>query len=190
MRTIHSTILLCVAFMMAACIEVRAQALTEEQLIIGLGKPSPAVIAIDPAALIAEVRANAGKGIGGLPSWSQLAQLTQFNVEINFEYDSVAMVPESYRTIGLLADALHHPLLLGHRFLIVGHTDSTGKPSYNIDLSLKRAEAIREALVTTFAVPANRLLAVGVGSELPLDAANPKAAVNRRVQLINVGAVK
>jgi hypothetical protein len=29
-----------------------------------------------------------------------------------------------------------------------------------------------------------------VGSEMPVDAANPKAAENRRVQLINIGLVK
>jgi hypothetical protein len=37
---------------------------------------------------------------------------------------------------------------------------------------------------------ANITRAIGVGEELPIDAADPKAAVNRRVQLINIGAMK
>jgi outer membrane protein OmpA-like peptidoglycan-associated protein len=167
-----------------------AETLTEEALIVGLVPKSTVTFVVDPAALSADAAANIGKGVANVPSWAQLAKLTQFLVEINFEYNSVAMVPESYRTLGLLADALHHPLLLKHKFLIVGHTDWTGDAKYNLELSLKRAQAIQEALATTFAVSPKRLFAVGVGEELPLDAANPKAAINRRVQLINIGLVK
>jgi outer membrane protein OmpA-like peptidoglycan-associated protein len=167
-----------------------AQGLTEAQLITGLHGPDTLTVAIDPRALAAEVQANVGKGAASLPSWKQLSKLTQLAVDINFQYDSVAIVPDSYRTLGLIADALHHPLLLGYKFLIVGHTDSRGEAAYNLDLSLKRAEAIREALATTFAIAPDRLFAVGVGEELPFDAANPEAAVNRRVQLINIGPVE
>ena len=51
-------------------------------------------------------------------------------------------------------------------------------------------QAIREALVTTFTVAPKRLFAVGVGEELPLDAGNPDAAINRRVQLVNIGETR
>ena len=125
-----------------------------------------------------------------LPSWSQLSGLAQLTVEINFEYNSVAIVPESYRNVGLIAYALHHPLLLPYKFLIVGHTDGTGGAQYNLTLSQQRADAIKEALSTTFAVDPRRLFTVGVGMEQPIDASNPDAAVNRRVQLINIGMVK
>ena len=180
-----------VALLLLASAEALAEgALTEDQLIIGLVPKSTVTIVVDPAVLTADVAANVGKGVANIASWAQLAKLTQFIVEINFEYNSVAMVPESYRTLGLIADALHHPLLLKHKFLIVGHTNSTGDAKYNLELSLKRAQAIQEALSTTFAVSPKRLFAVGVGEELPLDAADPKAAINRRVQLINIGLVK
>lgn len=53
-----------------------------------------------------------------------------------------------------------------------------------------RADAIKEALATTFAISPNRLFAIGVGEEMPIDAADPKAAVNRRVQLINIGLAR
>ena len=134
--------------------------------------------------------ANVGKGVATLPNWSQLATLPQLAVEINFANDSDAILPESYRTIGLIADAMHNPTLRHFKFLIVGHASATGKAEHNLELSEKRANAIMVALTTTFAVPASQVLALGVGQELPLDTANPKAAINRRVQLINLGVAR
>lgn len=122
-----------------------------------------------------------------LPLSAQLAKLRQFNVEIDFDFDSDRIRPQSYETIGLIADALHTPYLWGQKFFVVGHTDAKGKREYNLELSRKRAEAVREALVTTFRVPAAQLEAVGLGEEDLRDKDNPDSAVNRRVQIINVG---
>ncbi|EFO32197.1 OmpA/MotB domain-containing protein [Roseibium sp. TrichSKD4] len=122
-----------------------------------------------------------------LPLALKLNQLRQFNVEITFDFDSDRIRPESYETVGVIADALHTPYLWGAKFFVVGHTDAKGDREYNIKLSQRRADAIREALITTFRVPADRLEAVGLGEEQLRDPENPDAEVNRRVQLINVG---
>ncbi len=122
-----------------------------------------------------------------LPMADQLAKLRQFNIEITFDFDSDRIRHESYETIGLMADALHTPYLWGQKFFVVGHTDAKGKREYNLELSQKRADAIREALVTTFRVPAEQLEAVGLGEEQLRDPADPDSETNRRVQLINVG---
>jgi outer membrane protein OmpA-like peptidoglycan-associated protein len=122
-----------------------------------------------------------------IPMYQQLASLRQFNVEITFDFDSARIRPESYEAVGLIADALHTPYLQGQTFFIVGHTDAKGDRTYNLELSQRRAQAIREALVTTFRVPGSTLFAVGVGEEQLRDPANPDAAENRRVQLINMG---
>jgi OOP family OmpA-OmpF porin len=122
-----------------------------------------------------------------LPLEAQLAKLRQFNVEIVFDFDSATIRPESYETIGLMADALHHPYLLQYRFLVIGHTDAKGDRTYNLNLSQKRADSIREALTTTFRVDPARLDAVGLGEEELRDPADPYGQVNRRVQLINIG---
>jgi len=122
-----------------------------------------------------------------LPLADKLASLRQFNVEITFDFDSARIKPESYETVGLIADALHTPYLQGQTFFIVGHTDAKGAREYNLELSLKRAIAVRDALVTTFRVPGDTLFAVGLGEEQLRDPSNPDAAVNRRVQLINLG---
>ena len=181
---------LALAALLAAASDAGAQQLSEHQLVDTLGQVASVAPAVDVAVVTQELAANPGKGIAGLPHWSQLAALPQFFVEINFENNSVAIEPESYRTIGLIADALHHPLLRQYKFLVVGHTNATGDAKHNLDLSARRAEAIAEALSTTFSVEPTRLFSVGVGSEMPVDSANPKAADNRRVQLLNIGLVK
>ncbi|HEY5819175.1 MAG TPA: OmpA family protein [Mesorhizobium sp.] len=164
-----------------------AQQLSDKQLIASLGQVARTAPVVDVGLLVQEVNANVGKGVAALPNWSRLATLTQLAVEIDFENDSIAIEPASYRTIGLIADALHDPRLRHYKFLVVGHTNATGKAEHNLELSMKRANAIVAALTTTFSVPASHLLAVGVGQEMPLDATNPKAPANRRVQLINLG---
>jgi len=120
-------------------------------------------------------------------SFPQLANLAQFTVEINFDFNSAAIRPESYRTVGAIADALHNPILLSYGFLVIGHTDAVGGREYNLQLSQRRAEAIRAALIDPFGVNPSVLEAVGLGEEQLQDPRHPDAAVNRRVQLINVG---
>lgn len=122
-----------------------------------------------------------------LPMAAQLEKLRQFNVEITFDFDSARIRPASYETIGLIADALHTPYLLGQRFFVVGHTDAKGAREYNLELSQRRADAIREALVTTFRIPAESVEAVGLGEEQLRDPEDPYNPQNRRVQLINIG---
>ena len=128
---------------------------------------------------------------GALPpralNFPQLASLAQFTVEINFNFNSAAIRPESYRDVGAIADALHNPILLGYGFLVVGHTDSVGGRMYNVGLSQRRAEAIVAALVNPFGVNPAVLQPVGMGEEQLRDPAHPTSGVNRRVQLINVG---
>lgn len=124
---------------------------------------------------------------GNLQLWEKLASLRQFNVEITFDLNSARIRPESYETVGVIADALHTPYLQGQTFYIVGHTDATGPRDYNLELSIKRAKSVRDALVTTFAVPGEYLEAVGLGEEQLRDPAQPASGINRRVQLINVG---
>jgi outer membrane protein OmpA-like peptidoglycan-associated protein len=121
------------------------------------------------------------------PLSEQLSKLAQFTMAIQFDFDSARIRPESYRSVGLLADALYHPFLQGYRVLIVGHTDGKGSREYNLKLSQQRADAIREALINPFGIAPARVEAVGLGEEQLLNRAKPEAAENRRVQLINIG---
>jgi OmpA-OmpF porin, OOP family len=120
-------------------------------------------------------------------SFPQLANLAQFTVEVNFDFNSAAIRPESYRTVGAIADALHNPILLGYGFLVIGHTDAVGTRIYNVGLSQRRAEAIVAALIDPFGVNPGVLQPIGMGEEQLRDPSHPTSGVNRRVQLINVG---
>ena len=106
-----------------------AQQLSDKQLIASLGRVAQAAPVVDVGLLVQEVNANVGKGVATLPNWSQLANLAQLAFEIDFENDSIAIEPESYRTIGLIADALHDPRLRHYKFLVVGTPTPPAKPS-------------------------------------------------------------
>jgi outer membrane protein OmpA-like peptidoglycan-associated protein len=121
------------------------------------------------------------------PLFAQLDQLAQFTIAVQFDFNSARIRPDSFRAVGLMADALYSPYLQGYKFLIVGHTDAKGTREYNLKLSQQRADAIRDALINPFGIPASRIEAVGLGEEQLLNSAKPDAAENRRVQLINIG---
>jgi OOP family OmpA-OmpF porin len=69
------------------------------------------------------------------------------------------------------------------RIEIGGHTDNTGDPGYNLDLSRRRATAVREYLVSK-GVEERRLTAVGYGQERPTaDNGTPQGRLkNRRIE--------
>jgi outer membrane protein OmpA-like peptidoglycan-associated protein len=69
--------------------------------------------------------------------------------------------------------------------LVEGHTDSRGKAADNDKLSLKRAEAVRDHLLTQ-GIPADKIRAEGLGSTRPVaenDTAEGRAN-NRRVEIV------
>ncbi|MEP9377016.1 OmpA family protein [Aquabacter sp. CN5-332] len=118
-----------------------------------------------------------------------LDSLPQINVQIQFRLNSAIIDPSSYGTLGSIADALHNPVLHGYKFIVTGNTDVTGTRAINLKLSQARADAVVNALETTFNVSPNRLEAVGLGEEVLLDPKNPTSAINRRVQIFTVGRV-
>jgi OOP family OmpA-OmpF porin len=65
-----------------------------------------------------------------------------------------------------VADGLKkHPRM---KVELQGHTDDTGPDAYNLSLSKKRADAVREYLLTQ-GVPGTQLTAKGYGESQPLD---------------------
>jgi outer membrane protein OmpA-like peptidoglycan-associated protein len=121
------------------------------------------------------------------PTLQALAKMPNLTVEIQFDFDSGWIRPASWETVGIIADALHHPVLLSDKFVVVGHTDAKGSRDYNLKLSQRRADAVRDMLISTFRIEPSRLIAVGLGEEQLQDPNNPDADVNRRVQLLNIG---
>jgi OmpA-OmpF porin, OOP family len=117
-----------------------------------------------------------------------LLKLPQFAAEIQFDEDAAVVRPDSYRTLGRIADTLSDPSLLGYKFLIVGHTMSTGRRENNLTLSQRRADVIREVLINTFKISPKRLVTIGLGEEQMLDAGHPTAPINQSVQVATLGS--
>ncbi len=103
---------------------------------------------------------------------------------ILFDTNSDRIKPESAAPIQAIARALEtNPTL---KLLIEGHTDSAGTAAANLDLSRRRAEAVKAVLVSQFGVHAGRLAASGLGSTRPIDSNDtPQGrAQNRRVEFV------
>lgn len=119
----------------------------------------------------------------------RLDKLAQITVQIQFALNSSIIRPESYETLGAIADALHHPILWNYKFVVVGNTDTTGTRAYNLKLSQERADAIVQALVVVYQVSPDRLQALGLGQEALQVPSKPEDPINRRVQIFNIGTM-
>ena len=118
-----------------------------------------------------------------------LLKLPQSTFSIVFDPDSSLIRPQSYQTIGRVADALSDPKLLPFTFLVVAHTESTGRRDINLTLSQRRADSIRDVLATTFKISPKRLQSLGLGEEQLQDSARPNSPLNGRAQIVTIGNV-
>jgi outer membrane protein OmpA-like peptidoglycan-associated protein len=114
-------------------------------------------------------------------------RLPSADIEVYFDFDQVEVTQAAQRTLRPLGEALNDAKLADYRFLLAGHTDAKGDEAYNQALSERRAAAIKDFLVRTLGIAPERLATYGRGKSQPKNAADPFAAENRRVQVINVG---
>ena len=68
---------------------------------------------------------------------------------------------------------------------VIGHTDSTGRAAYNMQLSQRRAQSVA-GIVTAGGVAAGRIATVGMGQTQPVASNDTTAgrAQNRRVEIV------
>ncbi len=100
---------------------------------------------------------------------------------VNFEFNSAKLTAESYPILFYAARTLlSHPEL---KVDITGYTDNIGSARYNKQLSLKRANAVKNYLVAR-GIAASRINTIGMGEANPV-ASNKTAegrALNRRIE--------
>jgi outer membrane protein OmpA-like peptidoglycan-associated protein len=104
--------------------------------------------------------------------------------QVNFATDSADILPDSAGLLAEVADVLmRHPELSAIE--IQGHTDNRGGAEHNLDLSQRRADAVREWL-SSHGVSADRLTAHGYGDTRPVgpNITAGGRARNRRSQFI------
>jgi outer membrane protein OmpA-like peptidoglycan-associated protein len=112
--------------------------------------------------------------------------LPTIDVEVFFAYDSAIILPEALPKLITLGQALSDPRLKGSFFLVGGHTDAKGGDEYNLGLSSRRADSVKQFLVRNFHLDPGALYPMGFGKEQLKNAADPFAGENRRVQIVNV----
>lgn len=110
-------------------------------------------------------------------------QAVELNELVHFDLGSSTLRSEAFTLMDELARLLkEHPEVLV--VSVEGHADDRGSPALNTELSQRRADAVRNALIERGIDPA-RLRAKGFGSTMPVAPNDTEAnrALNRRVQL-------
>ncbi len=105
---------------------------------------------------------------------------------ILFDVNSAVIKPESYGSLKDIADVLKDNA--GIHVKIIGHTDSDGDATLNLALSKKRADAVKSALISEFAIDASRLETDGKGASDPVapNSTSEGKAQNRRVEFVKL----
>ena len=103
---------------------------------------------------------------------------------ITFETNSTELSPDGRQKLDIVGKALSNEKLASYRFEVQGHADRRGTAERNQRLSKGRADAVRQYLVQSQSVAADRLKAVGKGDRHPWNKKNPAAAENRRVTFV------
>jgi outer membrane protein OmpA-like peptidoglycan-associated protein len=103
---------------------------------------------------------------------------------ILFDVNSDVIKPESYGVLKDIANTLKASP--GTKVTIIGHTDSDGDDAKNLELSKRRAESVKRALVKEFSVDGSMLATDGKGETEPVnDNDTPQnKANNRRVEFV------
>jgi outer membrane protein OmpA-like peptidoglycan-associated protein len=103
---------------------------------------------------------------------------------IFFDTGKAVVKPDSKPALKEIAKLLKKDK--GLKIYVVGHTDSVGKLTYNMNLSRKRAEAVVEVLAKQYGIASGRLKAHGVGPLVPASTnrSDDGRTANRRVELV------
>lgn len=101
---------------------------------------------------------------------------------VYFDTDKAIIKQESYKELDEIAALLKEKEDM--EIEVAGHTDNQGDNAHNMDLSQRRADAIKKYLVKKGANP-NHIRAVGYGSEQPIasNSTQEGRAKNRRIEI-------
>lgn len=111
--------------------------------------------------------------------------LVKFDSGILFDTDRSLVKPDAQASLAKLATSLQNNPQTDVK--IIGHTDNTGTPAHNMNLSIERALAVK-SIITSDNISGSRLTTEGKGESEPI-ANNSSAAgrtQNRRVEIVIV----
>jgi len=152
----------------------------------------------DAEALLDSVSTNSSTQQNLPPGFSDLDSLLGYSGGLPANTDPVLMPTDllfAYDKVDVLGGARLSLMKLGiliqknphSTFIIEGHSDSFGDNNYNMQLSLRRAHAVKNWLVQSLRLNGSRILIRGRGEEKPLVSQQGSIAqqsLNRRVEII------
>jgi outer membrane protein OmpA-like peptidoglycan-associated protein len=145
-------------------------------------EPAPAPLAAAPEPAPAPLAAE--PALAPLGAVAEPAPVMTLVLEgVNFDFDKAVIRPQDYAKLDQDVDAMK---AWGDVDVeVAGHTCSIGTDEYNLGLSLRRAEAVRNYLVSK-GVSADRLTVRGYGESRPVasNATREGRVQNRRVELV------
>jgi len=107
-------------------------------------------------------------------------------LRLNFDFNKAVVKKIYYPELEKVAEILkNNPKL---KVEIAGHTDNVGSDKYNMKLSYKRADAVKNVLVNKFGIDVKRIVVKGYGEKYPLvpNTNDTNRALNRRVEIVNI----
>ncbi|MDM8523251.1 OmpA family protein [Desulfococcaceae bacterium HSG8] len=121
----------------------------------------------------------------GLPSDISDDRKPRVGALIQFDFDSDAIISDSYallKEFGLVFEKDYPDGV----FVIEGHADSKGTDQYNMNLSERRARAVKNFLTSVLQIDGNRLIVRAHGERRPIMSNDTEEgrALNRRVEFV------
>lgn len=119
----------------------------------------------------------------GLSGVADDAKTPRVAAQVLFDSGSDRMRPDSFPLLNEFGKAISGKLFR-QQFVIIGHTDDRGSVEFNIDLSMRRAQAVKTYLVNHYGIEPSRLSVQGHGLSHPIasNASEEGRALNRRVE--------
>jgi len=108
----------------------------------------------------------------------------RLNLHIRFDSGSADVGPESRAQLDEIGRALGDERLASARFVVGGHTDAVGENEYNLELSRRRADAVRTYLARNHDIGEDRLDIRAFGESRPVEPndSDDGRFANRRVE--------
>jgi OmpA-OmpF porin, OOP family len=116
--------------------------------------------------------------VANLDNYKQLS-----DVSVNFAFDKYALTAADKAQLDDLAANLANAR--GYILALTGGTDSVGDPSYNYQLSQRRADAVANYLQSKYNIPPHKFYLIGIGKDQQVasDSTAAGRAKNRRVEI-------
>lgn len=106
------------------------------------------------------------------------------SLEVYFEFNSAELSAEARAQLAPVGEALQAKELETLSFTFEGHTDASGSDAYNLSLSERRAQSVKDFFIQSYRLEPSRVNSVGRGESQLIEGVEANSPVNRRVAII------